>query len=223
LEVADAVNDCDVVFPFLFVICFGVHCFISIGAWEGEWCWIVVVTFNSYDRLEHGGSFIFGFRPGQVVFICIEGNLSSCYTVVGLTLRFLGFRIDAFAAVPGLVAVDAIVAAFALVRSGRSLGGPTFLVDGAECGLGLGSLSLLGICVPPSTFARGRPRAFAFASTSASFSFGCGTAAFAFVAIISSLSFATFEEDGVVRQGRVLVAQSTELELRVLREAGKCI
>ena len=121
------------------------------------------------------------------------------------------------------MAVDATVAAFALVRRGRSLGGLTFLVDGAECGLGLGSLRLLGVCVPPSAFARVRSGAFSFASASASFSFGCGTAAFAFVAINSSLSFATFEGDGVVRQGRVFVAQSTELKMRVLREAGKCI
>jgi hypothetical protein len=211
LEVADAVNDFNVVFPFFFVVCFVVQCFGII----------LIVTFNSYDRLEHGGSFIFGFRPSQVVFICVEGNLSSCYTVVCLTLRFLGFRIDAFATVPSLVAVDATVAAFALVRRGRSLGGLTFLVDGAKGGLGLGGWSLL--CVCSSSFASVSSRAFAFASTSTSFSFGWRTATFAFAALISSLSFVALKGDGVIRQGRVLVAQSAELEMRVLREAGKCI
>ena len=153
----------------------------------------------------------------------VEGNLSSCYTVVCLTLRFLGFRIDAFATVPSLVAVDATVAAFALVRRGRSLGGLTFLVDGAKGGLGLGGWSLLCVCVPSSSFASVSSRAFAFASTSTSFSFGWRTATFAFAALIASLSFVAFKGDGVVRQGRVLVAQSPELEVRVLREAGKCI
>ncbi len=60
--------------------------------------------------------------------------------------------------------------------------------------------------VPPSSFARGRSGAFAFASTSASFAFGHRTAAFAFVALISSVSFASFKGDGVVRQGRVLLS-----------------
>ncbi len=83
--------------------------------------------------------------------------------------------------------------------------------------------SLLGGRVPPSAFALGRSGAFAFASTSASFAFGCRTAAFAFVALISSLSFVAFKGDGVVRQGRILVAQSAELKVRVLREAGKCV
>ena len=173
--------------------------------------------------MEQGGGFIVGFGPCQIVFVSIEGNLIGCDAVVCLSLSFLGFRIDAFAAVPSLVAIDATVTAFALVRRGRFLGGLTFLVDGAECGLGLGSWSLLCVRVPPSSFAGGRSGAFSFASTSTSFAFGWMTAAFAFAAIIFSLSCVSLKGDGVVRQGRVLVAQSTELEVRVFREAGKCI
>jgi hypothetical protein len=37
------------------------------------------------------------------------------------------------------------------------------------------------------------------------------------------LSFVAFKGDGVVRQGRVLVAQSAELEVGIFRKAGKCI
>ncbi len=138
-------------------------------------------------------------------------------------LSFLGFRIDAFATVSSLVAKNATVTAFALVRCGRSLGGLTFLVDGAECGLGLGCWSFLGGRVPPPSFAGDRSGAFSFASTSTSFAFGWRTTAFAFAALISSLSFVALKGDGVVRQGRVLEAQSTELEVRVFREAGKCM
>ncbi len=126
-------------------------------------------------------------------------------------------------AVPGLVAVDATVAAFALVRRGRFLGGLTFLVYGAECGLGLGSLRLLCVCVPSSSFAGGRSGAFSFASTSTSFAFGWRTTAFAFAALISSLSIVALKGDGVIRQGRVLVAQSAELEVGIFRKAGKCV
>ena len=61
------------------------------------------------------------------------------------------------------------------------------------------------------------------ASSSSSFAFGVGSAAFAFAVVISALSFPALKGDGVVRQGRVLVAQSTELEVRIFREAGKCI
>ncbi len=103
------------------------------------------------------------------------------------------------------------------------MGGLAFLINGAECGLGLGDWSLLRVRVPPPSFASGRSGAFSFASTSASFAFGCRTAAFAFIVFISSLSFAAFKGDGFVRQGRVLVAQRTELELRILRETGQCI
>ena len=120
------------------------------------------------------------------------------------------------------MAVDATVAAFALVRRGRFLGCLTFLIDGAKGGLGLGVWSLLCGRVPPSSFASGRAGAFAFASTSTatSFAFGCRTAAFAFAAFISSLSFVSLKGDGVVRQGRDLVAQSAELEVWIFREAG---
>ena len=123
------------------------------------------------------------------------------------------------------MAVDATVTAFALVRCGRSLGGLTFLVDGAECRLGLGCWSFLGVRVPPSSFAGGRAGAFAFASTftATSFAFGCRITAFAFAALISSLSFVSLKGDGIVRQGRVLVAQSAELKVWIFREAGKCI
>ena len=97
-------------------------------------------------------------------------------------------------------------------------------MDGAECGLGLGGWSFLGVRVPPPSFAGGRSGAFSFASTSTSFAFGwMRTAAFAFAAIISSLSFVSLKGDGVVRQGRVLVAQSTELEVGIFRKAGECI
>ncbi len=174
--------------------------------------------------MEQGGSFIVAFRPGQIVVVSIEGNSFGCDTVVCLSLSFLGFCVDAFATVTGLVAlVDATVAAFAWVRRGRFREGLSFLMDGSECGLGFGGWSLLCGRVPPSAFALDRSGAFAFASISASFAFRCRTAAFAFVALISSLSFVAFKGDGVVRQGRVLVAQSAELKLRVLRETGKCV
>ncbi len=121
------------------------------------------------------------------------------------------------------MAVDATVAAFALVRRGRFLGWLTFLVDGAKGALGLGGWSLLCGRVPPSSFAGGGSGAFSFASTSTSFAFGWRTAAFGFAALISSLSFVALKGDGVVRQGRVLVAQSAELEVGIFRKAGKCI
>ncbi len=70
------------------------------------------------------------------------------------------------------MAVDATVAAFALVRRGMSLGGLVFLVDGAECGLRLGGWSLRCVRVPSASFASGRSGAFSFASTSSSFAFG---------------------------------------------------
>ena len=173
--------------------------------------------------MEQGGSFIVGFRPGQVVFIGIKGNFCSCYTVICLTLSFLGFGIDAFAAVTRLVAIDATVAAFAVERSGRFRGALSFLVAGSVWGLGLGCGVLLCVRVPPSSFAGIRARAFAFASAASSFAFGGWSAAFAFAALISALSFSALKGDGVVCQGRVFVAQSAELEVRVFREAGKCV
>ncbi len=121
------------------------------------------------------------------------------------------------------MAVDATVAAFAWVRRGWSLGGLTFLFNGSEGGLGLGSRGLVCVCIPSSAFAISRSGAFSFASTSTPFAFGCRIAAFAFAALISSLSFVSLKGDGVVRQGRVLVAQSAELEVWIFRKAGKCI
>ena len=115
------------------------------------------------------------------------------------------------------------MAIYATVAGGRSLGGLAFRIDGTECGLGFGGWSLLGGRVPPSAFDLGRSGAFAFASTSASFAFGCRTAAFAFVALISTMSFVAFKGDGVIRQGRVLVSQSAELEVGILCKAGKCV